>query len=90
VSALLPTDAGFPPHARWLAGRYEFLDELGRGGTSVVYRARDRETGRTVAIKVVDRAADDGDAACPHRSRGATREGAPAPAHRSHARRRGG
>jgi hypothetical protein len=60
VSVLLPPAAGLPPHARWLAGRYEFLRELGRGGTAVVYLARERATGREVAVKLVEHAADDG------------------------------
>ncbi len=60
VTALVATDAGLPPHARRLAERYEFLDELGRGGTSVVYRARERASGREVAIKLVHHDADDG------------------------------
>jgi serine/threonine protein kinase len=36
-----------------LPKRYEVLRELGSGGTSVVYHARDRETGREVAVKVL-------------------------------------
>jgi alpha-tubulin suppressor-like RCC1 family protein/tRNA A-37 threonylcarbamoyl transferase component Bud32 len=36
-----------------LEGEYEILGELGRGATAVVYRARDRELGREVAIKVI-------------------------------------
>ncbi|MGH7483531.1 MAG: TonB family protein [Longimicrobiales bacterium] len=32
---------------------YEFLEELGRGGSSVVFLARDRVLGRTVAIKLI-------------------------------------
>ncbi|RZU49983.1 serine/threonine-protein kinase [Krasilnikovia cinnamomea] len=38
-----------------LGGRYTLLDELGRGGTSVVWRARDEILGREVAVKMLDR-----------------------------------
>ena len=34
-------------------GRYETIEELGRGGTAVVYRARDLATEREVAVKVL-------------------------------------
>ncbi|WP_229716240.1 serine/threonine-protein kinase [Mangrovihabitans endophyticus] len=36
-----------------LGGRYTLLSELGRGGTAVVWRARDEVLGRAVAVKVL-------------------------------------
>ncbi|HEX6039162.1 serine/threonine-protein kinase [Longimicrobium sp.] len=38
---------------RTLAGRYEVLDAVARGGMSVVFRGRDGTLGREVAVKVV-------------------------------------
>jgi hypothetical protein len=35
-------------------GRYEVLEEIGRGGFSIVYRARDRTRGIDVAVKAID------------------------------------
>src|SRR5689334_10825136 len=55
--------ASLPPETRWLTDRYEFLSELGRGGMAVEYRARERESGRPVSIKLVSsRYQGDGDA----------------------------
>ena len=46
-------DGTIPAPLRRLSGRYDVLTEIGRGGMSVVYRARELATGRDVAIKVV-------------------------------------
>ena len=63
ITALLEelARAGVEGGAEWeralrpgaVIGRFELVRELGRGGFGVVYEARDRELGRTVAFKAV-------------------------------------
>ncbi|MBK6485879.1 MAG: protein kinase [Gemmatimonadetes bacterium] len=42
-----------PMVARALAGRYELLREIGRGGNAVVYLSQDTRHGRDVAVKIL-------------------------------------
>ncbi len=50
VSAVCPPN--HPRHAR-VVEAYELLDEIGRGGGGIVFRARQRQLGRNVALKMM-------------------------------------
>lgn len=40
-------------HKDVVADRYEIVEEIGRGGYAIVYRAKDRSVGRDVALKTI-------------------------------------
>ncbi len=48
-----PEGSAIPRPLRLVANRYEILQTIGAGGTGVVYKARDRELGEDVAIKML-------------------------------------
>ena len=55
LSAMLTRQIATPVGSplRTIGNRFDLLAEIGRGGMGIVYRARDRETGEIVAVKIL-------------------------------------
>jgi tetratricopeptide (TPR) repeat protein len=58
ANALVPAAVSSSAPRTTLGGRYEIIEELGRGGMACVYRANDPRGGREVAIKQLTASAD--------------------------------
>lgn len=54
MDVVLPSSASATPSmSGGMAARFEILQEIGKGGMGMVYKAKDRETGEVVALKAI-------------------------------------